>query len=1121
MAAVVIGVGSLGARAETVVIDFDPPAFAEGQVLDWVGDVGFFGSPEVFRPTVATKTPPQALRSRNWCATPDCSDGVNALSITLRRSASKVSLMIGSETPPPSAVFCIPEGTDCGVWARLIGFHDGQPIVDSGDVKLYDAGNLSAAMTQELTVSDTYGRITSVLLSVGKGTFSHDAANPGRPQIDHLEVDFIDGAPPPPPPPPPAPSVQILQPTAPISAPYRFDVSGTWSAPAGLLALCIRLNEEPPADFNHCPNNVVFDGDKFWVELYAASLPPVGNQVNAAIFDLAGRRVTASFNLSVGAPPKPSISLYTPQSGVLVPGATPKASGFVVASGPPAGFCIRVVQPAALILTPPLASCQDQHFVGADGRFSNVSMDALEPGSSDVYAFVYDQWGQFGLTVAHVTVPADLRISGLEITQGSQYLNPQLGGAYDGVQLVQGLPTIVRVFAGAVDGGTFPNVNATLEGFYVISPQSGERSLGTLLPDNGARTLATITPLLTPDQRVDPNGAYVFTLPTSWTQQGAIHLRAQVNHPGFGPTVLECAGCDANNVVDVTDIGFRQPFSQQEISPVAVRWKDAAGSVKDPPDPETAFSDLRALAPLSPANLTIHPYVAEVDAGVADLPGGISTTGDCDPTCRALVWSFVGGYGTTGHSGLATGVTTASVRGLTNAYVTDHGIPLVAITSTTYGVAPLKLQVAHEVFHQLHYLHASKACQGGDGQPYESWPADQTGRLHGVGLDRRANSGGTGTYAVVVDRDTPNDAYDIMSYCAPNHPMWLSPRNWDDFGKDLPSGADSCYGDVCAGDAAWVALLFLGTSFLGPEPAGAVGTHVVALRREDGRWTILDAHRRNRPSVQPKPSATANVRFITHDQSGNETASVVADAIEVFDAPGLRVASADLPTTDVASILLEVDGHEAVRRIASPHPPTIAMSDLPKLTPDGQNGQVRLRWRAAAAEGGPVSVRVDYAEDGRHFRTIGFGANPEGMSLPLRLFSAAKAARLRLTANDGLNEAQWISAPFASRGAPPSAAILQPAEDVRMLSTGVLNLAGAGFDDRAEPIADNNVRWTLDGRPWGKGGASRSLVQPAPGRHVVTFTVRDRLGRRASAERVVNVSDGGIHPAHPRPRDAK
>jgi hypothetical protein len=87
-----------------------------------------------------------------------------------------------------------------------------------------------------------------------------------------------------------------------------------------------------------------------------------------------------------------------------------------------------------------------------------------------------------------------------------------------------------------------------------------------------------------------------------------------------------------------------------------------------------------------------------------------------------------------------------------------------------------------------------------------------------------------------------------------------------------------------------------------------------------------------------------------------------------------------------------------------------------------------------------------------------------------------------------------------------------------MLSTGVLNLTGAAFDDRGQVISAKYLRWALDGAPWGNDGAARTLIQPAPGRHVITFQAKDRLGRVNLTRRVVDVTDGGIKRIHPRPK---
>jgi hypothetical protein len=291
----------------------------------------------------------------------------------------------------------------------------------------------------------------------------------------------------------------------------------------------------------------------------------------------------------------------------------------------------------------------------------------------------------------------------------------------------------------------------------------------------------------------------------------------------------------------------------------------------------------------------------------------------------------------------------------------------------------------------------------------------------------------------------------------------------------------------------------------------------MAVQGADGGWAILNVRRLEGLAVLRTGKPT-NVRFVGRDRSGAVIASATAQAHAGFDGGKAQLAVAELPAGELGSVALEVDGKEVARRSASAHAPSVELAGVPDLKPDLRTGQVRVNWRAADADGDRVGVRVDYAQDGKSFRTIGWSGRPDGMNLPLRLFSASKNARLRLVASDGMNEAMVISAPFVSPGAPPIVQILAPAHDLQMLSSGVLNLTGQGFDDRSQAIAAKDLRWTLDGAPWGESGAERTLIQPAPGRHVITLTGRDRQGRTTQAQRVVDVADGGMKVAHVTPK---
>jgi len=1091
------------AHAEIVTLDFDPPTFHDGQVLGWVGDIGFFGNATVFRPaSVPTRTPPLALHMPAWCESSACANGASQMSILLRRRASAVTVRVGSDLVPFANFFCFPEGIDCGVYARLVARDGRDVIVDSRDVKLFDASTFQAPITTELSVADPHGRISGVTLVVGQGTFSHDQGNPGRVQIDHLVVTFVDGGSTEPPDQLP-PSVTILTPVERLSYPYRFTATGTWTAPAGLLALCVRVNEPIPVDNRFCRNDAVLDDGTFRAELFRDSLLPSGNVLNVAVVDLAGRRGTASLALDVAAPPPPLIGLFTPRPGVWSPGGSPPftASGITFVSGPPAGFCLRVARAVDTVLPPALADCQDQHALSPGGGFAGVPITAalLPPGEDAVHAYVFDAWGQHGETVVKGTVPANLRITGVEVTQGSQtYDAPFASGPYVGTALVKGVSTVARVFANAVAGGPFPGVNATLEGFRPSS-RLGEEPLGLILPDNGARTLKANGALLL-DERADPNGAYVFTLPLAWTQQGPLHLRATVNNPAFGRHVAECATCGGDNVVDITQIAFKDPLVQQVISPVAIRWTDSAGVAQDPPPSDQVFADFAALAPLPASRLIVRPYVAVLDGSAASLANGVATDGSCDQACRDALFWLTANFEIRNQPGFTIGISSAGVRGVT-APVTYVRFPtffaweLVAIGSTTYGTEPLKLGIAHEMLHQFGFWHAGAAC-GAEDQPSTTWPPDFRGRLQGVGLDRRPGSGPVpGTYAVVVDRAVPDDAYDVMSYCAVGMPNWLSPRNWDAFGNVL-TFSSFCLSGPCGAESA--------------PPNARDSTRVMAQQSEVGAWTVVDV-RRSRMPVNDAVVAATPLRFVARDQAGVVLVRVPAIAAQGFEAGRSRIAAADLPVTGVASVAIELDGVEVARRTASAHAPTIVLAEPVQLAPVPSTGELWLAWQADDTDGDALKVRVELAVDDGVFRPIALTGSRTGTSLPARLFSASDAARLRLVASDGFNETETISAPFTTPGAPPTLAVTAPAQDLRMLSTGTLNLAAQAFDDRGAPLDPAGVRWTLDGQPLGTG-LNAVLSRPVPGRHVVAVTAADRLQRAGSAQRTIDVADGGIRP---------
>lgn len=1101
-------------HAETVVLDFDPPTFQSGQVLGWVGNIGFLGNATVFQPIgVSTQTPPFALRTDQWCESAACSNGGHVLSIIFKKKAAEVSLRVGSEPTPATNSFCFPEATDCGVYARLIGLDGNTVIVDTRDVELFNAfsvDGLSSPITKELKVSDQYGRISGIMLFVGKGTFIHDINNPGRAQIDSLRVKFLDGPASPPPLPLPLPTVQILEPSTPISFPYRFRIEGTWTAPAGLYALCVRVNEPIPTLNQFCRNDTVLDASssRFSVELSRDTLLPTGNVVSVGIVDLLGRKVTATLPLLVQAPPPPGIQIWSPTKGLWnLPSPTSLSlSGSTWVPGGLRGFCVQIASATSPLPAPSVDACRDTHYVGPNGTFTGISLDQskLQPGDNDITVYVFDDWGREAHTSVRGTIPANLRVNGVEITQGSQTFDIRgTSGPYGGAELVRGVPTIVRVFASADLGGPFPNVNATLQGF-VPDVRLGEKSLGTILPDNGRRTITTgprSTPLA---DRAQSNTAYVFSLPLSWTGQSGLRLRATVNDPAFTATATECVGCGTDNAIDVTQINFKEPLGLQVISPVAIRWHNSSGVAQDPPPSSVVFADFSAMAPLPPSRLLVRPYVTIIDASKSIRQWGILPNGTCDDGCAAEVFRLVAGFERNNQPGFTIGITTADIRGWT-APVTYARPPLVAwelvaIASTT----DLKLSVAHELLHQFGFLHASDAC-GGAGQLFKPWPPDFTGRLQGIGLDRRVGSGPTpGTYAVFSDGPAPATAFDVMSYCAndlvppaPPPSAWLSSQYWNDFGKTFTFSTAA----VCLAGC---------PQFSSPSDAVS-GYRVMALKHKDDGWSIINVTRSLLPR-SPSRRIKSKFQFIGKDKVGKILTSVHVEAVPMADQPGVQVITADLPAGPLQTIDLVSGGKVLASRRSSRSSPSITMNSAVIVSDDSDGSTVDVKWSANDADKDSLTIRVEYSDDdGVTYRVVGISSSSEGMELPRRLFSSARAARVRLTVNDGFREATVVSDPFVWSGDPPTVSITEPSHDVFVLSTATINLVGMGFDDRALPVPRDSMEWAVDGHAFSVGQEA-VLPRQQVGEHIIELKVRDRTARSAIARRKITIIDGGIEP---------
>jgi len=164
-----------------------------------------------------------------------------------------------------------------------------------------------------------------------------------------------------------------------------------------------------------------------------------------------------------------------------------------------------------------------------------------------------------------------------------------------------------------------------------------------------------------------------------------------------------------------------------------------------------------------------------------------------------------------------------------------------------------------------------------------------------------------------------------------------------------------------------------------------------------------------------------------------------------------------------------------------------------------------VRWRAADADGGRLTARLEYSSDGgRGWKVLWSGPNRRSVLIPSASLSASRNARLRLRVGDGFDEARALSPRLVAVGRPPRVRIISPVRGAQLASAGRLALVASASDDRSDPIGPRRVRW-LDGRRVILRGARGSVAGLRPGLHRLTALATDRRGRTGRATVTVRV----------------
>ena len=162
-----------------------------------------------------------------------------------------------------------------------------------------------------------------------------------------------------------------------------------------------------------------------------------------------------------------------------------------------------------------------------------------------------------------------------------------------------------------------------------------------------------------------------------------------------------------------------------------------------------------------------------------------------------------------------------------------------------------------------------------------------------------------------------------------------------------------------------------------------------------------------------------------------------------------------------------------------------------------------LRWAARDPDGDALRATIEYAPDGRTWRTVQQGPSRGRATVPARLLEAGARARFRVTVDDGFNRARAVSAPVRVAGRPPTPRIVVPGAGESQQAGRVL-LIGAARDERGRRLRGHALTWFAGTRRLGTG--ERLTASLPAGRVTLRLRARDSAGRTAVARQRLTVA---------------
>jgi len=575
--------------------------------------------------------------------------------------------------------------------------------------------------------------------------------------------------------------------------------------------------------------------------------------------------------------------------------------------------------------------------------------------------------------------PLDLTVNRIEVVQATQDVS-------NSVRLVAGKSTVARVFVG------LGSETSALQPPEVRAILHGRNAAGVELP--GSPLTPTEVSIRAPNRpnREATDDSLNFKLPPTWTAEGTITLRAEVNPDGSVSETDRTNNAREQQAVFI----HRNEFAARYLR-ICYLANTNCPSVFVPINAEK----MKKIFPIADGNLSysaldvptwIWPYNMANSAGWSYLAASLRLRYE-------LATNVAAATGATGFDQLVGWLpdllsVTGGVAGYSDprwlgAVETGRAVWVMDLYPSSYPGTSESL-LAHEVGHNLGLRHTNTADCGSCVDSDTDWPDPTSGRIHEVGFD---------TIDILA---IPTSKFDVMTYRNnPGSSIWISPFHYN----KLFDGQFRPMGEAVRETAEETTYAIVSGSAKRDGTVGHLDPIVVLTSSAPTPASLADGNHCLRFSGAAGMLSDFCFELTFHTHPGHD------DLDEEYFA--LRV---PLPG-GATRIALRRGNSELAARASSANPPTVTITT--PAAGETWAGSRTLRWQGTDPDGDVLTYTVLYSADGgTSWLPIETLTTATEFTFDTAEIGSGDQIRFRVIASDGFRTAEATVGPLAVLAAP-------------------------------------------------------------------------------------------------------